>query len=342
MHGHGGLYVSMFPPLFACLLGQAKRNLLVPETTAPFGEVEHRFLTGTEPRRQPVRRAQGRQLHAGRDFGWVDSQPRHGIRIHLDAGQTRIVITGHPWKLDFEARLLRHGIHMARLRIRIRSFPALGDLERNQFERHAEHLGGLLREQAILTEGVMPTPQGTAYHLFAQQLGSERAQTDDVGHGIGVPAFGQHGHGDDTTHFPPGRDGLRQRMQPAAVVRMDLLVVPARQFDPILGRASAKPSLLTNGIEYEAQPLLLVGAGTGLDVLPDPGIDAYGSLPPRLIAKALRRLPAVAFMPAQGQPLIHSFGERGVPADHDEHRRRRVRFVIFPRTFVPGVEAPFP
>jgi hypothetical protein len=31
-------------------------------------------------------------------------------------------------------------------------------------------------------------------HLFAQKLGAERADAQDVGDGVGVPSFGQHRH----------------------------------------------------------------------------------------------------------------------------------------------------
>ncbi len=46
----------------------------------------------------------------------------------------------------------------------------------------------------------MPT-EGTAHHLFAQKLCAEGTNAQDVSHGIGVPAFGQHRDGNNATHL---------------------------------------------------------------------------------------------------------------------------------------------
>ena len=42
--------------------------------------------------------------------------------------------------------------------------------------------------------------QGAADHLLAEQLGPESSHSEHMRHCIGVPAFAQHGHRDDTAY----------------------------------------------------------------------------------------------------------------------------------------------
>ena len=46
-------------------------------------------------------------------------------------------------------------------------------------------------------DGVVAPPQAAADDLLAQELAAERADTEDVGDGVGVPALGEHGDRDD-------------------------------------------------------------------------------------------------------------------------------------------------
>jgi hypothetical protein len=64
---------------------------------------------------------------------------------------------------------------------------------------HIEH--PVARRQRVVDRLVGIAPQAPAHDLLAQQLGAEGADAEDVGDGVGVPAFGQHGDGDDTTHL---------------------------------------------------------------------------------------------------------------------------------------------
>ena len=65
-------------------------------------------------------------------------------------------------------------------------------------ERHAVDLGVLGFEAAGLGVGGVAAPaQPAADDLLAEQLAAEGADAEDVGDGVGVPAFGEHRHGDD-------------------------------------------------------------------------------------------------------------------------------------------------
>ena len=75
----------------------------------------------------------------------------------------------------------------------------LGDLPvaGDERERHAVHLGVLgLEPASVWVDGVVAPPQAAADDLLAQQLAAERADTEDVGDGVGVPALGEHGDRD--------------------------------------------------------------------------------------------------------------------------------------------------
>ena len=45
--------------------------------------------------------------------------------------------------------------------------------------------------------GVARAPKATAHDLLAEKLGAESAHAEDVGDGVGIPALGEHGDGDD-------------------------------------------------------------------------------------------------------------------------------------------------
>ena len=67
----------------------------------------------------------------------------------------------------------------------------------HELERDAVHVGVLGGEEAVLVWLVGAAAQAAADDLLAEQLGAERADAEDVGDGVGVPALGEHGDGDD-------------------------------------------------------------------------------------------------------------------------------------------------
>ena len=75
----------------------------------------------------------------------------------------------------------------------------LGDLPVAGDERewHAVDLGVLgLEPASVWVDGVVAPPQAAADDLLAEQLAAERADAEDVGDGVGVPALGEHGDRD--------------------------------------------------------------------------------------------------------------------------------------------------
>ena len=71
---------------------------------------------------------------------------------------------------------------------------------RNEAEGHAVDLGVLGFEAAVAAHDVRAPPKSAADHLLAQQLGSEGAHAEDVGHRVGIPALGQHRHRNNASH----------------------------------------------------------------------------------------------------------------------------------------------
>ena len=62
-----------------------------------------------------------------------------------------------------------------------------------EVERHAEDVGVLGVEQAVFVQVVRLATERAADHLLAEKLRAEGADAEDVGDGVGVPAFGEHG-----------------------------------------------------------------------------------------------------------------------------------------------------
>src|SRR5512146_2049391 len=59
---------------------------------------------------------------------------------------------------------------------------------RHEGERDAVDIGVLRGEEAVLVGFVGAAAQAAADDLLAQELGAERADAEDVGDGVGVPA----------------------------------------------------------------------------------------------------------------------------------------------------------
>ena len=96
---------------------------------------------------------------------------------------------------DFQSIALGpHGLDLDRLagRLRRRHDRLGGEVERN-----AEDVGVFDVEQAFFVQVVGLAAQGAADDLLAEKLRAEGAHAEDVGDGVGVPAFGEHGDGDD-------------------------------------------------------------------------------------------------------------------------------------------------
>src|SRR5207247_1740334 len=70
----------------------------------------------------------------------------------------------------------------------------------SEVERHTEDVGIFGVEQIVFVEFVRLTTERAADHLFAEQLRAERADAENMGNVVGIPAFGAH------------RDGAGQRL----------------------------------------------------------------------------------------------------------------------------------
>ena len=96
---------------------------------------------------------------------------------------------------DFERVALGpHGLDLDRLARRLRR---RDDRLGGEVEGNAEDVGVLDVEQAVLVQVVGLAAQRAADDLLAQELRAEGADAEDVGDGVGVPAFGEHRDRDD-------------------------------------------------------------------------------------------------------------------------------------------------
>src|SRR6218665_1541343 len=72
-----------------------------------------------------------------------------------------------------------------------------------EVEGNAEHVGVFDVEALFCVELVGLAAQCAANHLLAKQLGAKGAHAENMGHGVGVPALGQHGDGDHASDGVP-------------------------------------------------------------------------------------------------------------------------------------------
>ena len=84
-----------------------------------------------------------------------------------------------------------HRPHLHRLPRLARAYH---DRTGSEVEGNAKHIGVLDVELVVLVQLVRLPPERPAHHLFAQELRSEGAHSQDVGYGAGVPPLGEHGH----------------------------------------------------------------------------------------------------------------------------------------------------
>ena len=137
----------------------------------------------------------GRVLGLGGNVGGGEGQPgfvgeRGGEPL---AGQV-VAVAEQPGKGDLagDAAFERPDAGGQRARLGVRGRAAA----RDEGERHAVDLGIFGLEMALVVGGITHAPQGAADHLLAEQLRAEGADAEDVGDGVGVPAFGEHGDAD--------------------------------------------------------------------------------------------------------------------------------------------------
>ena len=71
------------------------------------------------------------------------------------------------------------------------------DRPSREVKGYAQHVGVFHVEHAVFVQFVGLAAQRATDDLFAQQLRSEGTNAQDVGHRVGVPALGEHGHRDD-------------------------------------------------------------------------------------------------------------------------------------------------
>ena len=69
-----------------------------------------------------------------------------------------------------------------------------------EVEGDAQNVGIFDGKHAVLVVVVVLTAQTATDDLLAKKLGAERANAEDVRNGVGIPALGEHGNGDDAAN----------------------------------------------------------------------------------------------------------------------------------------------
>ena len=130
-----------------------------------------------------------------------------------EANLAGVAVRADGHDLNGLARRLRRGDHRLRRKV----------------EGDAENVGILHVEAAVVVQVIGLPAQGAANHLLAQQLGAEGANAENVRDGVGIPALGQHGNGDDATDRSAKPTGLAYGVHDLAqqVVVREVLGLPA-------------------------------------------------------------------------------------------------------------------
>ena len=128
----------------------------------------------------------------------VGGQLQHGVVVEL-GGQPFLrqldAIALDAREADFERVALGpHGLDLNGLARRLRR---RDDRLGREVEGNAEDVGVFDVEQPFLVQVVGLAAQRAADDLLAQELRAEGANAEDVGDGVGIPAFGEHRDGDD-------------------------------------------------------------------------------------------------------------------------------------------------
>ena len=199
-------------------------------------------------------------------------------------------------------------------------------------EGDAQHVGVFDAEQAVLVQLVGLAAQGAAHHLFAQELGAEGAHAQNVGDGVGVPAFGEHGNGhhaaDGTAQGALLADGVHHFAQQVLVGDFLAAGQVAGAFHTLA--AEALDLVRRHGTELGVQgfagfqPLAVdqqgVGAGERLALF----VEVAEQRQAALFQPGRTRLAILAALPGHQEPrdvVVEQLGGRLVVAHHDEARR---------------------
>ena len=197
-----------------------------------------------------------------------------------------------------------------------------------EVEGDAHDVGIFDVEQAVLVQLIGLAAQAAADHLLAQELGAEGADAEDVGDGVGVPAFGQHRHRDDAADLlaEPARaaDGVHHLAQQLAVAdlrpappapsRCDQLALELLDLRAGQRRGSPCPALrrIRSGA-MSISSVLRAGKAVAVLVVVAEQLEWPAW-------KAARSPSSLAALEA-GDPFEDQLGDRGVLAHDDEHRR---------------------
>ena len=246
---------------------------------------------------------------------WIDQDAGDGVPINCDMGANllRIALTAREPNLIVDAR--RQRAHVVANRRFRRSGLCVG-LERNQGERHAEHLGDFLAEPAVFSRFVTRAPKPSADDLLAEKLRHERPKADNVRDRVAIPSFGQHPHADNAAHVATG--WMKRSLQ---LLREFLEAF--RENRPAL--AIGRPIALAHCVQGQPHPARFIALGRAcVGFVNALGIDSNGVDHIVAIAKTVdleRRNPGGALL--VGQPFVDDLGDRRVLADQDKNRQSR-------------------
>ena len=321
---------------FAPLVGSGARRVFARQR---FGEIEQSllraligakgaqtrfadFARAVQRRAAAVRAQGGHRLRLRRDFFGIDDESRGGIRI-----PTQPVFDGFAIAVDARVVNLQifpfgQGANVVTLADGARF--AFGFFERRVSKRHAENGRDFLAHKRLAVRGfggiVVAAAQAAPDDLLAKQLRHKRAQADNVGDGVAIPALGEHADAHDATHGAPRRS--------------DRTAEFSRQFHETVGiylapGAVARPFVFADGVESPAHPARLVRFAAAFDLFGDFRIDANRALLAVLISQIVqggggdsRRL--LVF----GQPFVNDFRQFDVFANNNKNRRARVGGIV--------------
>src|ERR1700678_3135387 len=131
-----------------------------------------------------------RQLCDHRSLVGIEHEALYLVGIQSQLRSIFVINPNDVWPGKFILRAsLSNGFDpgFARGRRRRRSIGA--SLVREKREGHPKYVYVFRPEQAVRFNVIRCSSQAASYHLLAQKLGSERAQSHDVGDGLGGPAF---------------------------------------------------------------------------------------------------------------------------------------------------------
>ena len=109
-------------------------------------------------------------------------------------------VAGHAREDDFERCALLYGLHARCLLGRLDGrHLGLG----RKVEGNAHDVGILHVEQVAVVQLIGIAAQSTPDDLFAEKLGAESPDAENVGDRVGIPTFGQHRYGNDAADLFP-------------------------------------------------------------------------------------------------------------------------------------------